>query len=75
MVHMATYIKNRKIEMSESNDINNFEGIDKVAWKLISSIYKAGWDSLVVDNHKITLRQNVSHKFTSQVNLEKSSKK
>jgi len=72
---MATYIKNRKIEMSESNNINNFEGIDKVAWKLISSIYKAGWDSLVVDNHKITLRQNVSHKITSQVNLEKSSKK
>ena len=46
-----------------------------MAWKLISSIYEAGWDSLVADNHKNTFRQKVSHKFTSQVNLEKPGKK
>ena len=75
MVHMATYIKIKKIKTSKSNNIKNFEGIGKVAWKLISSIYEAGWDSLITDNHKNTFRQKVSHKFTSRVNLEKPGKK
>jgi len=39
---MATYIKNKKIETSKSNNIKDFEDIGKVAWNLISSIYKAG---------------------------------
>jgi len=68
---MTTYIKNKKIETSKSNDIKNFEGIGKAAWELISSIYEAGWDFLVTDNHKNTFRQKVSYKFTPQVNLEK----
>jgi len=72
---MATYIKIKKIKTSKSNNIKNFEGIGKVAWKLISSIYEAGWDSLITDNHKNTFRQKVSHKFTSRVNLEKPGKK
>ena len=75
MVHMATYIKNKKIKTSKSNNIKDFEGIDKAAWELISSIYEAGWDSLVTDNYKNTFRQKVSHKFTSRVNLEKPGKK
>ena len=75
MVHMATYIKNKKIKTSKSNNIKDFESIDKAAWELISSIYEAGWDSLVTDNHKNTFRQKVSHKLTSQVNLEKPGKK
>ena len=75
MVCMATYIKIKKIKISKSNNIKDFEGIGKVAWKLISFIYEAGWDSLVADNHKNTFRQKISHKFTSQVNLEKPGKK
>ena len=75
MVYMATYIKIKKIKMSKSNDIKDFEDIGKVAWELISSIYEAGWDSLVANNHKNTFRQNISHKFTPQVNLEKPGKK
>ena len=61
---MATYIKNKKIEMSKSNNIKDFEGIGKVAWKLISFIYETRWDFLVADNHKNTFRQKISHKFT-----------
>ena len=41
MVHMATYIKNKKIETSKSNNIKDFEDIGRAAWKLISSIYEA----------------------------------
>jgi len=75
MVCIATYIKIKKIKVSKSNNIKDFEGIGKVAWELISSIYEAGWDSLVADNHKNTFRQKISHKFTLQVNLEKPGKK
>ena len=72
---MATYIKNKKIEMSKSNNIKDFEDIGKVAWKLISFIYETRWDFLVADNHKNTFRQKTSHKFTPWVNLEKLGKK
>ena len=75
IVHIATHIKNKKIKISKSNDIKNFEGISKAAWDLISSIYKAGWDSLITDNHKNSFRQKISYKFTSRINSEKHSKK
>jgi len=72
---MATYIKNKKIETSKSNDIKNFEGIGKVAWDLISFIYEARWDSLIANNHRNSFRQKVSYKFTSHISPEKHDKK
>jgi len=69
---MAKYIKNRKIETSKSND---FKGIGKATWELISSIYNSGWDSLIADNHKNSLRQKIAYKFILKVNPEKNDKK
>ena len=75
IAYIATYIKNKKIEMSKSNDIKNFKDIGKVAWKLILFIYESRWNSLVANNHKNTFRQKVTYKFTPWVHLEKSNKK
>ena len=75
IVCMAIYIKNKKIETSKSKNIKNFKDISKAAWDLISSIYKARWDSLVTDNHKNSFRQKISYKFIPCINLEKHSKK
>ena len=75
MAHIAIYIKNKKIEISKSNDIKDFEGISKVAWKLISSIYGSGWNSLITDNHKNSFRQKFIYKFTSRINPDKNGKK
>jgi len=75
MVCMVTYIKNKKIETSKSNNIKDFKDIGKAAWNLISSIYETGWDSLVTDNHRNSFRQKVSYKFTPYISLEKYSKK
>ena len=72
---MAKYIKDKKIEMSKSNDIKNFESIGKATQKLISSIYNSEWDFLIADNHKDSLRQKIAYKFTLKVNPEKNSKK
>ena len=72
---MTIYIKHKKIETSKSNDIKNFKDIDKVAWELISSIYKSEWDLLITDNHKNSFRQKVVYKFDPRINLNKNSKK
>ena len=40
ITYTAIYIKNKNIETAKSNDIKDFKGISKVAWELISSIYK-----------------------------------
>ena len=61
--------------MFKANNIKNFDGIGKVAWELISSIYNSGWDLLIADNHNNSFKQKVAFKFTSIVNLEKNSKK
>jgi len=53
---MAKYIENKKIETFKSNDIKDFKDISKATWELISSIYNSGWDSLIVDDHKNSLR-------------------
>ena len=73
MAYITIYIKNKKIKTS--NNIKDFKDIGKVAWKLISFIYKSKWNSLITDNYKNSFRQKVTYKFTSKVNLEKNSKK
>ena len=73
---MAKYIGNKKIEVFKSNNIKNFESINKAAWKLISSIYNSGWNSLITNNHKNSFRQKIiTFKFTLRVNPEKNGKK
>ena len=39
MFYMVKYIQNKKINISKSNNIKDFEDIGKAAWKLILSIY------------------------------------
>ena len=73
--YIAKYIQNKKIDTSKSNNIKNFEDIDKAAWKLILSIYDFGWDLHFADNYKNSFRKKVSLKFTLKVNVEINSKR
>ena len=70
MFCIAKYIQNKKINMSKSNNIKDFEDIGKAVWELILSIYNSGWNSLFADNYKNSFRKKVSLKFTSKVNVE-----
>jgi len=44
------YILSKTIKSNNTNNIKDLEGVGKVAWSLISSLYKAHWDSLYVNN-------------------------
>ena len=67
---MAKYIKNKKVNMTKSNKINDLQGISKATWKFI---YNAGWNSLVTDIHNNIFRQKISLHCTPKTNLVKNS--
>ena len=64
LLYIANFIKSRKVVNSRANDIPELMGFGKAAWSLISSIYKARWDSLPADKDINSLRSKVASKFT-----------
>lgn len=71
---MAKYIKNKKIDTSKSNNVNELKGIDKAAWRFISVFYNTGWNLLIVDTHNNSFRQKVTFYCTLKTNPVKKSK-
>ena len=61
---LAKYIKNKQVNGSMVNKLNDFNGMGDAIWKFISSVYKAKWDSLYTDKKSNTLRAKISSKFT-----------
>ena len=61
---ITKYISNKQINPAKSNNIEDFKGIGKVVWNLISSIYQ---EILIADKNSNTLRQKISLKFTPKV--------
>jgi len=58
------YILSKTIESNNANNIKDLKGVSKAAWDLISSLYKAHWDSLYVDDQKTSFRNKVKSKFS-----------
>ena len=67
LTRIQKYILGKTIEGSEANNVKDLEGISKVAWEFISSLYKVYWDSLIVDNSNTLFRNMVKSKFSPQV--------
>ena len=61
---LAKYIKNKQVNSSKVNELNDFNGIGNAIWNFISSVYKSKWDSLHTDQNTNTLRAKISSKFT-----------
>jgi len=61
---MANFIKNRSVDCKLANSITQLKGFGQAAWKFISSIYKAGWNSLNTKDNSKMFRQNIAAKFT-----------
>jgi len=38
---MAKYIKNKKIDTTKSNEVNDLKGIGEATWKFVSTFYNA----------------------------------
>jgi len=61
---MQKYIFSKVIEGNKANSIKDLEGVGKVAWKFILSLYEAHWNSLVVDDTNMLFRNKVKSKFS-----------
>ena len=63
---MGKYIKDKSIN-NNPNNIKDLEGVGKVVWEFLSSIYNSHWDSLYINNTNTTFKNKISSKFTPQV--------
>jgi len=61
---LAKYIKNKQVNGSKANDLDDFDGMGDAIWNFISSVYEAKWNSLYTDQKSNTLRAKISSKFT-----------
>ena len=61
---LAKYIKNKQVNSSKVNELNDFNGIGDTIWNFISSVHKSKWDSLHTNQNTNTLRAKISSKFT-----------
>ena len=60
---MSKYIRSKAIN-NNSNNCKDLEGVGKVLWEFLSSIYESHWDSLYANSSNNTFRSKVSSKFT-----------
>ena len=64
LLRMANFIKSRKIVKYKTLDITKLQGFGEAVWSFILLIYKAGWDSLSIDNHNNSFKNKIICKFT-----------
>jgi len=67
LIRMCKYILGKSIDGDKANKIKDLKGIGMAAWGFISSLYKAHWDNLTVDDSKMSFRNKVKSKFSQQV--------
>lgn len=61
------YILDKSINSDKANNIKDLEGVGRVAWNFLLAIYEAHWDTLYVDNFKMSFRNKVKSKFNPQI--------
>jgi len=50
LLYMADFIRTRKVQQSKILDIAKLQDFGEIAWSFISSIYKAGWNSIPIND-------------------------
>jgi len=56
----------KSINEGNANNVKDLEGIGKVVWEFILAFYDTHWDSLYVDDSKLSFRNKVKSKFSPQ---------
>ena len=64
---MADYIRSRKVKKGLINNILELKCFIQAAWNFISSIYKAGWDTIDINKDKNSFKNGIANKFTPKV--------
>lgn len=67
LIKMHKYILGKTIEDNKANSVKDLNSINKAAWEFILSLYKAHWNSLIVNNSKMSFRNKVKYKFSPQI--------
>ena len=65
LCRMGNYIKDKSVN-SNPNNIKDLDSVGKVVWEFLSTVYDAHWDSLYVDDSKMSFRNKVKSKFNPQ---------
>jgi len=68
LTRIQKYILGKSINDDKANSVKDLKGIDKVAWKFISAIYKSHWDGLYIDDSRTSFRNKVKSKFNPNIN-------
>jgi len=63
LYRMGKYIKGKSIIDSNANSVKDLDNIGKVVWEFLSAVYNSHWNSLYVDNSKMSFRNKVKSKF------------
>ena len=71
LLYIANFIKSREVQAGFVNNIPQLKDLGKAMWNFISSIYKAKWDSIDINDNSF-FRTRVSNKFTPKVPKTKS---
>ena len=56
LLYIANFIKNRSVKCNLANNITQLKGFGQTVWQFISSIYKAGWNSLITNKNNRIFR-------------------
>ena len=67
LLRMRKYISDKSIDGDKAHEVEDLKGMGKAMWGFISTIYESHWDSLFVDDNKMTFRNKVRSKFIPQV--------
>jgi len=73
-IHIAKYIKNKKIDSFKANEVKDLQRIGEAAWKFVSALYNTEWDSLITNFHNNLFRQKVTYHYMPKINNIKTSK-
>ena len=63
LIRMRKYILDKSIDGDNTNNVKDLEDIGMAVWGFISSLYKAYWDSLKVNDSNMPFRNKVKSKF------------
>lgn len=66
LLHMATFLNQRKLDDQDGNDIYQLSSFGDTTWQFILAIYKSGWNQLYIMAN-ISFKFMVKSKFTKNI--------
>ena len=67
LTRISEFIANRHIKNNKETDIPCLESFSKIAFELVKSIYKGGWDNLLAGDSSKSFRDKIKEEFTTRV--------